>query len=173
MTIAAAALPTTGFAFAPWVDRALSKEARVVCELIDAASGFSGSVTVGEPKRSAREALAAVYEMARVENWDGEGSASVEPSTYPYANQFLGLLPSSIPVPEIAADTDGEILFEWDLGPRRVFTVSVGRDGTLTFAALFGHRKIHGVEHLGETLPVVMSDCLEDLIASSGFRSRA
>ena len=105
--------------------------------------------------------------MAQVEDWDGEESARVEPSTYVYACQFLRLLPSTIPVPEIAADTDGEILFEWDLGRRRVFSVSIGRDGTLTYAALFGHTKTHGTEHFREALPPVISNCFERLVASS------
>src|SRR5437867_2975885 len=117
MTIATA-LPTTGFAFTSEADRALSEEAVVLRGLIDEASEFSGSITIGEPKRTAQEALDAAYEPAQVEDWDGEGSASVEPSTYVYASQFLRLLPSTIPIPEIAADRDGEILFEWDLGRR-------------------------------------------------------
>jgi hypothetical protein len=167
MTIAAA-LPTTGFSFTPWADRALSEEAEVLRRLTDEASKFVGSITVGEPKRTAQEALDAAYATAQVEDWDGEGSARVEPSTYVYASQFLRLLPSTIPVPEIAADTDGEILFEWDLGRRRVFSVSVGRDGTLTYTALFGYTKTHGTEHFREALPAVISNCFGRLVASSG-----
>jgi len=167
MTIAAA-LPTTGFAFNPWADRALSEDARALRGLIDEASEFSESITIGEPKRATQEALDAAYATAQVEDWDGEGSATVEPSTYIYASQFLRLLPGTIPVPKIAVDTDGEILFEWDCGRRRVFSVSVGRDGTLTFAALIGHTKTHGTEHLREALPLVISDCFERLVASSG-----
>src|SRR2546425_873618 len=166
--IIAATLPTTGFAFTPGADRALSEEARVLRGLIGAASEFSGSLTVGEPQRTAQEALDAAYAAAQVEDWDGEGSASVELSTYVYASQFLRLLPSTIPIPEIAADRDGEILFEWDFGRRQILSVSVGRDGTLTYAALIGYTKTHGTEHLREALPVVISDCLGRLLASSG-----
>jgi hypothetical protein len=166
MTIADA-LPITGFAFIPWADRALSEEAQVLRRRFDEASEFSGSVTVGELRRTAQEAIDVAYEAAQVDNWNGEGSARVEPSTYIYACQFLMLLPSTIPLPEITADTDGEILFEWDLGPRRVFSISVGRDGTLTFAGLFGYRKIHGTEHSCEALPVVISECFERLLFPS------
>ncbi len=167
MTIATA-LATTGFAFTPWPDQALSEEAQVLRRLTDEASEFPESITVGEPRRTAQEALDAAYATAQVDDWDGEGSARVEPSTYVYANQFLRLLPITIPVPEIAADTDGEILFEWDFGRRRVFSVSVGRDGTLTFAALIGYTKTHGTEHFHEALPSAISDCFARLIASSG-----
>ncbi len=156
---------TTGFGFTPWVGRGLSEEARSLDRLSYEATEFSGSITFGEQKRTAQAALSLAYETAQVEDWDGEGSARFEPSTYDYASQFLRLLPSTIPVPEIDADTDGEILFEWDLGRRRVFSVSVGRDGTLTFAALFGYRKIHGTEPLREALPLVISESFERLVA--------
>ena len=168
MTTIAAILPTAGFAFTPGGDRALSEEAQVLRQLIDEASEFPESLTVGEPKRTAQETLDAVYAAAQVEDWDGEGSARVEPSTYVYAKQFLNLLPCGIPIPDIAADTDGEILLEWNFGRRWIFSVSIGRDGTLTYAGLFGHNKTHGTEHFSEALPVVISDCFARLSAPSG-----
>jgi hypothetical protein len=165
MTVAAT-IPLTAFAVTPWADRALSEEARVLGKLISAASEFSGSVTVGEPKRAAQEMLDAAYTAAQVEDRDRAASTAVEASTYAYACQFIRLLPSALPLSDITVDTDGEILFEWDRGRRWIFSVSVGRDGTLTFAGLFGHTKIHGTEHIGDSLPVVISDCLERLSTS-------
>jgi hypothetical protein len=164
---AAATRPITAFAVTPWGDRALSEEAKIIRKLITDASEFAGSMAVGEPKRTVQEALDAAYTAAQAENWNGEGSVSVEPSTYVYASQFILLLPSTAPLPDITADTDGEILFEWDQGRRRIFSVSVGRDGTLTFAGLFGHTKMHGTEHLREALPVVISDYLARLSSPS------
>lgn len=160
MSIADAA-PVGAFATLPWVDRGLSPEARALRKLTIGVVEFRGSVALGEPKRVAQEALDAAYLRAQAENWDGMGSARVEPSTYAYATQFLQILPTNLPVPDIAVDTDGEILFEWDRGPRQIFSVSVGRDGTLTFAGLFGHAKIHGAEHLREALPVVIAHSLQ------------
>ncbi|MGH7961141.1 MAG: hypothetical protein ACRERD_04850 [Candidatus Binatia bacterium] len=162
-----AILSTTGFAFTPWADHALSGEAQVLRGLIGEAAQFSESIAVGEPKRTAQEALYAAYAAAQAEDWNDEGSVRVEPSAYIYASQFLRLLPSTIPIPEISADRDGEILCEWDFGRRRVFSVSVGKDGTLTYAALIGYTKTHGTEHLREALPVVIADCLARLGASS------
>jgi len=157
MTVAAT-LPITGFVVTPWDDRALSNEAQVLRRLISAASEFSGSVAVGEPKRAALEALVAACQAAQVDGWDGADARRIEPSTYVYADQFLRLLPSIASLPDIAVDSDGEILFEWDQGPRQVFSVSVGRDGTLTYAGRFGHTKIHGTEHFREALPVVIEN---------------
>lgn len=168
MTVAAS-FPITGFADAPWCHRALSDEAGDLCRLFRDATEFSGSIAFGEPKRAAREDLLSAYIAAQVEDWDNEGARRAEPSTFIYADQFLRLLPSSGFLPEITVDRDGEILFEWDQGPRQVFSVSIGRDGTLTFAGLFGHNKIHGTEHLSEALPSVIAECLERVSAPHAF----
>ena len=162
-----ATLSIQRFALSPF-DRAVSDEAGVLRQLIREASEFSNSIAVGEPKRAAQEVLAAVFSAAQVDDWDLAGSRRVEPSTYEYAAQFLRLLPISISSPDVAVDNDGEILFEWDQGPRQVFSVSVGMDGTLTYAGLFGHTKSHGTEHAREALPMDISRCLERLSAPPG-----
>jgi hypothetical protein len=168
MTVAAM-FPIVGFAGTLWPDRALSDEAQVLRELVDAASEFSGSVTMGESRRTQQEALTTAYQVAQVDDWDGAGARRVEPSTYMYARQFLRLLPNSVSLPDIAIDTDGEILFEWDSGRRQIFSISIGRDGTLTFAGLFGHTKIHGIDHFREELPLTILDCLGRLDAQPTF----
>ncbi|WDT73857.1 MAG: hypothetical protein MPW16_11330 [Candidatus Manganitrophus sp.] len=156
-----AALRVPPFGVSPWRDHAISDEARHVCKLINDASEFTGSVTVGEPKRAILKALISTYRSAQVDGWDGSDARKVEPSTFMYADQFLRLLPSSLSLPEITADSDGEIFIEWDHGHRQVFSVSVGRDGTLNFAGLFGHEKVHGTEYLREALPPLISAGLE------------
>lgn len=160
-----AASLTAALGFDPWIESAVSREASILSGLVREVSEFSGTLTVGEPRRIARQALETVVAAAQVDDWDNAGSACVEPSTYLYASQFLRLLPLTAPMPEIAADTDGEILFEWDLGPRKVLSVSVGRDGTLSFASLFGHAKNYGTEPLREGLPLVVSHSLLRLTA--------
>jgi len=157
----AATFPVTTFTVVPWVDRGLSDDADVVRKLTIRATEFPGSVVLGEPKRVVQEALAAACVAVQKDDSDATGSAHVEPSTYAYASQFLQILPAGLPIPDVFVDTDGEILFEWDRGPRQIFSVSVGRDGTLTFAGLFGHAKIHGTEHLREALPVVIAHSLQ------------
>lgn len=160
MSIAATA-PLTTFTVVPWVDRGLSDDADVVRKLTISASEFPGSVVLGEPKRVVQEALHAACVAAQKDDSDAIGSARVEPSTYAYASQFLQTLPASLPIPDVSVDTDGEILFEWDRGPRHIFSVSVGRDGTLTFAGLYGHTKVHGTDHLREALPPVIAHSLQ------------
>ncbi len=146
-----------GYASALWVDRGVSEDALTVSKSISTASDFSGSVAVGEPKHIAQEQIDLAFEEARVDDWDGMGSAAVEPSTDMYAGYFLSLLPITTPMPEITVDRDGDMCFEWDNGPRQVLSVCVGRDGTITYAGLFGHSRSYGTEHLAEAVPDTVS----------------
>jgi len=155
----AATIPISGFAVSPF-DRAVSGDARALRKLILDVSDFSHSVALGEPKRAVHRALDVAFVRSFTQASAERGSRAVEPSTYVYSDMFLRLLPSDVTLPDIIVDTDGEILFEWDLGPRQLFSVSVGRDATLTFAGLWGLTKVHGTEHLQEALPLVISDWL-------------
>jgi hypothetical protein len=124
--------------------------------------------TIPPIREKGRALLEAAYQAAQVDNWDGVGSKRVEFITYKHADEFLRLLPSSTSLPNIVADTDGEILFEWDYGRRQVFSVSIGWNGTLSYAGLFGDAKIHGTEPLRESLPSTILNGLERLSAYVG-----
>jgi hypothetical protein len=70
------------------------------------------------------------------------------------ALNFTMLLPKSLPIPEVAADPDGEISFDWIGTTGKMFSVSIGADGRLSYAGRFSDTsKIHGMEQLSETLP--------------------
>jgi hypothetical protein len=99
------------------------------------------------------EAVLDAAQNAAEENWNGEGGLPVSGATVEQAFRFIKLLPSTAPTPDVSADADGEVSFDWDRGARRVFSVSVGPDGTLTYAGLFGHSRTHGTEFLVEPLP--------------------
>ena len=172
MTVAVFSLES-GLAVAIWPDNALSDEAENFRAQVASASEFRSSVALGQQKQAAADVLLETYLSARSDNWDGLGSAAVEPSTYLYAKQFLALLSSTTPMPEIFVDRDGEICLEWDYTPRRVFSVAVGRDGTLNYAGLFGHSKAHGVEQLYEGLPAAISSNLERVTATATTRSNS
>jgi hypothetical protein len=87
------------------------------------------------------------------EQQDAEMEA-VDTETVRAAIAFANILPRSLPAPEITADPDGEISFDW-LGPaRKMFSASVRKDGRIAYAGWFGEKsKIHGIEQLSATLP--------------------
>lgn len=90
--------------------------------------------------------------------------AHVASNTIWYAQQFVSLLPTSTPAPEIVVEDDGEIGFDWGTSARSTFSVSVGRDGVLRFAGLFEGKTRFGSDQLTSTIP---SEILAHIAASS------
>jgi hypothetical protein len=117
------------------------------------------TATYGLPRRI--EALTDLRELSAecsLPNWDGEGAAPVSDAVCKRAEHFLRSLPPEIPSPEVVAEPDGEIAFEWHLTPRRVFSVSISSGGRLSYAGLFGDGKTHGTEQYaaGEHIPAAI-----------------
>ena len=79
----------------------------------------------------------------------------VDESSVEVALAFAQLLPRALPAPEIGADPDGDVCFDW-LGPTgKMFSVSVSRYGRITYAGRFGDaNKIHGTEQISNVLPL-------------------
>jgi hypothetical protein len=89
-------------------------------------------------------------------NWDGYGAQPVSFETYEKAKRFAQALPFGIPVPEVSAEPDGEITFEWFATPTRVFSVSVGPNNELNYAGLFGASRTYGMEVFHDDIPEVI-----------------
>lgn len=135
------ALPFVG------IDPAVSEEARVVSSLANPAS-------VGRAFSLRREwALDDVWRDSRVPNWDGYGAAPVTFPVLATATTFLAALPETWPSPEIAADPDGEISFEWARDSHWLFAVTVSGDRRLSYAGMFGLNRVHGAENFDGRLP--------------------
>lgn len=98
-------------------------------------------------------ALRETAEEASRPNWDGYGASAVSDTTVAQGLALLDLLPSTVPAPEVSAHPDGELAFEWWLGPHRALTVSINEMGRLSYAAMFGAARQHGTEYLVDVLP--------------------
>jgi hypothetical protein len=101
-----------------------------------------------------------VAEAARVNDWDGEGGVAVEPSAVDYAWLFASAIPSHLPEPDISVDNDGDIAFEWSAAPRKVFSVSIRRDGVIAYAGLNGADEEHGSSVIFSGLPARMIESI-------------
>jgi hypothetical protein len=81
-------------------------------------------------------------------------SVAVTLATAQQAMTFAMLLPRSLPIPAVAADPDGEISFDWIGQAGKMFSVSIGADGRISYAGRFSDKsKTHGIEQLSETCP--------------------
>lgn len=85
--------------------------------------------TISEALKELDEVFAACAEP----NWDGHDATPVHALTYERATTFLESLPSWVGKPDVTADPDGEIAFDWRFGRGRLLAVSIGLNGSLSF----------------------------------------
>lgn len=149
------------------LDSAVSDEALALREARAPSQTSLGATLdsrLDELREAAREAAA--------EGWDGYGARPVSLETFASAAQLLEMIPTTWPSPEISADADGEIWFQWDRGARRVFSVSVGDAGVAHYAGLFGASRVHGREPLGDRLQEIVSANLARIYPEARSQSR-
>ena len=90
---------------------------------------------------------------ASSDNWDGYGANVYNKDSLTEAIRFIDMLPTTIPLPEVSTDPDGEISFEWYNKPTWIFSISFSSSKELIYAGKFGQNKIHGVEYFGNEIP--------------------
>ena len=138
------------------INLSLSDEGRTVNRAIAQTDATDHSMTFGDRRQRMFSELRKVCSQAPVANWDGYGALPVNEQSAAYAAEMIRMMDAVPEIPQISVDPDGEVAFEWDYGPRKVFSVSVGRDGTLTYAGLFGFSKTHGTEILSKSIPATI-----------------
>jgi len=135
-------------------NRGLSDDANTLYRQIAAIEeDFNKSIVLGEKNAKITQALMNIFEECAHPDWDGYGAKPIDKESYYESLRFLQYLPNSIPGPEVTIEPDGEIAFEWFNDKRRVFSISIGSNGELTYAGLFGYNKAYGTEFFGDELP--------------------
>lgn len=83
-----------------------------------------------------------------------KNSIPVDPATVHAAISFALSLPRLGATPEVSADPDGEISFDWAGPSGEMFSVSVNKHNRLAYAGWFGEQsRIHGIEQMAEGCP--------------------
>lgn len=124
--------------------------------LQDAVEPLVNSVSLGKSLRETLQSLYQILEECGHPNWDGYSAQPVSFEAYENAKRFVQGLPLSFPTPEVAAEPDGEIAFEWYSSPTRVFSVSVAASNELNYAGLFGASRTYGTEVFYDEIPEVI-----------------
>ncbi len=117
---------------------------------------FYRSVTFGERFFGILEGLFLARSEYSLDNWDGYGAKAIDDESFGNAIRLALSLPPSIPLPETYVDPDGELIFEWYEGKRRVFSLNIGRRNRLSYAGLYGFNKTYGEEYFYDYLPEVI-----------------
>lgn len=64
---------------------------------------------------------------------------------------LLRAMPTNLPLPTVIVEEDGDVALDWDLGQRRVVTVTVSDGPTLRYASQIGAETAYGrVPYSGE-----------------------
>lgn len=150
------------------IDSAVSAEAKQVAKQLATALEYRYSESVARPLAEAMEALWRTYSRAARPDWDGEGAAAMQPGSVRYAEAFLRALPSALPLPYyVGADPDGDVYLEWDSGRHSVMTVSIGPEGSLHYACLWGATRFHGADLFTDRVPSLV---VEGIARVTGHR---
>lgn len=113
---------------------------------------------------NALRALQEVCQEHSIENWDGYGAAPISHQAYSEAAKLLRMLSSFIPMPDILPEPDGGLGLEWYKEKDFSFTISVGGEGIITYAGLFGkNNETHGTESFTDSIPQIILHNLERL----------
>jgi hypothetical protein len=110
---------------------------------------------------SCNDAIEAVSEawQATDENWKmNADEVAVTEDVRDAAIRFIQNLPLGFPQPEVTREPDGHINFEWYRSPRRVFSVSIGPNNRLHWAALIGSESPRGAARYLERIPMTIID---------------
>ncbi len=97
-----------------------------------------------------------------LDNWDGGEANAVDDEHYQRALKFLNLLPNEVSTPDISADNDGEINFEWYEDRKKTFSVSVGYK-ELSYAGLFEENDYSGTIIFEDEIHIKVLDFIRRL----------
>jgi len=150
---------------APARSTALSDPAKNIDEMLEnIRKHLLSSYALSNPAEQAFTELHEVLAETTREGWDGYGARPLNPLSYDFAIRFLNALPTNVPFPEVSADTDGEISFDWIFGERKALTVSVGPTGRCTFAWMLGQSTYRGTEWIEDEIPDSIVSALGRLV---------
>lgn len=89
------------------------------------------------------------------DDWDGFGAEAISEAAVLQAETFIRSLPENIPAPELSAEPDGEISFDWQPSRTKTFSLSVSAGDRVAYAWIDGANRGHTAELFdGQTFPV-------------------
>ena len=102
---------------------------------------------IPEQQETCKTAIRSLLETAGKHNWDGEGADPVTENTVAVAQGIVEELPDYVGVPEISADPEGCVEFDWHLDNGTMFTISIGQTGDIAVSGLYnGEAKLTGMQ---------------------------
>lgn len=99
------------------------------------------------------ESLLKFRSLAVRRGWDGYEALPLDDNSLYFATRFLMLLGTDELPTRASVDADGEVALDWDLGPRRMLSISVGSSGQLSYAAVLDGGERYGSLAFSDSIP--------------------
>ncbi|MDF0665507.1 MAG: hypothetical protein P0119_05440 [Nitrospira sp.] len=104
-------------------------------------------------RQKRKEAIDSVMD-AYAESRQGGEIAPISELTCKETIDFLRKLPSTLPIPEVIIEPNGDLALEWFVSNYCSFLVGFSGKGVITYAGLFGRgQKTYGTEFISEAIP--------------------
>jgi hypothetical protein len=172
MTATYASLGMTGLVTPPR-STAQSEPAKMLSQMReDIREYLLSSFVISNAAEGAIAQLKELLSEASYRGWDGYGAFPLDPLAYVYATRFLRTLPTTAPIPEVSADPDGEVAFDWGFGERKALTVSIGPTGRCTFAWMNGQSTYRGTDWMDDEIPASVVFALSQLVRTNQSKQR-
>lgn len=91
-------------------------------------------------------------------DWDGYDAEPVPIEAIRMARELVKSFPDDFPVPEIGADPDGEVSFDWFNEDGGILTASINGEGRIAFAYVDNVDSIRGSIYFIEEFPKELFD---------------
>ncbi|MGA1134267.1 MAG: hypothetical protein ACO31I_18765, partial [Prochlorotrichaceae cyanobacterium] len=100
--------------------------------------------TAALSKQPTIDQLLETWEECKIPNWDCYEAYPVKRETLNYAYAFIQALPLGFPLPDVSAEPDGHLAFDWFKHPHWTISVSISPEGILYYSALLGNSDQRG-----------------------------
>lgn len=124
----------------------------------------SNSVSIGHRYATLFDRIIAARASAEFDNWDGEGAPAIGQRAVDAAIAISCALPSSIPMPQVQAESTGEVSFEWYKDKRHVAVLAVDGDSVRWSGIVGTDATRSGVEPYRRLLPMAALDVVREVI---------
>ena len=132
--------------------------------VLDTSNHFELPATRQKKKEAIRAVIDAYARSRQAEI--SEDATPISEATCKEAIDFLRRLPSSLPIPEVVIEPDGDLGLEWYVSNYCSFVVGFSGKGIISYAGLFGRgRKSYGTEFVSESIPRVIVENIRRVFA--------
>ncbi|NJO32688.1 MAG: hypothetical protein HC869_05660 [Rhodospirillales bacterium] len=135
----------------------------------------SADLAASSLRSQAMSKLLKIVQDCSTDGWDGYSAKAIGEEACSRTQTFLALLPVWMRAPDIVPEPDGQIAVEWYLDATHTFSVSIGEEGPLHYAGVFGDEdEDHGVKAFdGCRIPKEIGDLIDKVFRVSNARRAA